>query len=318
MQNQNNAACLLGALVADAAALGQHWIYDVERIASVTANNDGKAAFVAIEAQNYEGVRSYFAHGKREDGMLSQYGVSLRIALQSMIKHNGKFDVPDYQQTYVDTFGAGGTYQGYIDRPTRGSLENITNEILDPSGVDDDQLPATTRLPAIIVAYKSSDNLAAEIETAIRVTNTNKDTSAHSQLFANILTRVLEGADVTKALKAGAEETSGALQQSLKDALTTDETNSIAYGEITGRACHLPNATPLMFHILKHSSSYVQAVETNIKAGGDNCGRATMIGAIMAARYGLSEQNGIPLEWILKTHDAPALWHDCQTLAELA
>ena len=63
---------VLGALVADAASLGLHWLYDVDRIASVVG--DGNAAFMPIDPKYFEGVAGYFAHGQRADGTSSQYG----------------------------------------------------------------------------------------------------------------------------------------------------------------------------------------------------------------------------------------------------
>jgi ADP-ribosylglycohydrolase. len=54
-----------------------------------------------------------------------------------------------------------------------------------------------------------------------------------------------------------------------------------------------------------------QAVETNIRAGGDNAGRAIVIGTILGAYYGINEDNGIPIEWLLRVEDGLALWRSC-------
>jgi len=76
-QPNPNAAALMGALVADAATLGTHWIYDPARIASISGNSP---VFVPINAQNYDGVPAYFAHATRKDGDQSQYGEVLDAA----------------------------------------------------------------------------------------------------------------------------------------------------------------------------------------------------------------------------------------------
>ena len=99
-----NADLLLGALVADAACLGLHWIYNVDRVAEVTARQNGQCAFTPVEARNFEGVKT-FAHKDRENGMFTQIGEVLRLAIQSMNANGGKFDVPEYHdipehQTY--------------------------------------------------------------------------------------------------------------------------------------------------------------------------------------------------------------------------
>ncbi len=55
------ASMLVGSLVADAASLGVHWLYDPERIADIASRQGGRSAFTPIDAKNFEGVRGYFA-----------------------------------------------------------------------------------------------------------------------------------------------------------------------------------------------------------------------------------------------------------------
>lgn len=47
---------LLGALVADAASLGLHWLYDPDRIAQI-ATKRGSAAFAPVDAAFFEGAK---------------------------------------------------------------------------------------------------------------------------------------------------------------------------------------------------------------------------------------------------------------------
>ena len=289
---------LLGALTADAATLRLHWIYDVDLITQIIDQNSGQVAFVP---SHLEGIPDY--HKTRKKGMQTQYGECLLLALQSMSKTNGTFDVRDYQNTFAKHFGPDGAYKGYIDRPTKGTLENIQNARRSPSGIDDDQLPALSRLPALVATRQPN------IDEAIEITNVNKDASAYGRVFAKLLNKVINGDDLNAALTSSAEEAPDTIKQPLIDALNTSETDSIAYGEITGRACHLPMAAPLMFHILKHTTSYTDAVETNIKTGGDNAGRSIMIGAIRGAVYG---ERAIPTNWIKQAEKANPIRSICE------
>ena len=50
-----NSATVLGALVADSAALGLHWLYDPARIAEIEASQ--RPGFLQPEANNYAGVK---------------------------------------------------------------------------------------------------------------------------------------------------------------------------------------------------------------------------------------------------------------------
>ena len=315
MPNETTTHMLLGALVSDAASLGLHWLYDPARIAELAAQNDNSAAFLPVDPAHFEGAKGYFAHATRQTGMLTQYGEVLRLCIATMITTDGDFDAAVYAQAFAAHFGSGGSYNGYIDRPTRGALQNMADELV-PSGIDDDQLPAVATLPAILARYHRDPALGDMVQTAAQVTNINTVADGYSAAFTDLLRRVLEGAPLQEALGAVAEAAVDAeIKAALQDALSTTETDTVRYGETTGRACHLPMAGPLIFHILRHATDYRDAVERNIRAGGDNAGRSLMVGAVMAAVHGVATPKGVPLSWVLSLQDGPEIWAECQALA---
>lgn len=302
-------AALIGALVADAASLGLHWIYDVERIAEV-AEAAGGGAFVPVDPAHYQGVPSYFAHGARPAGGLTQYGEVLQLALRVLAGRGdatGGFDPAAYQAAYLAHFGPGGGYAGYIDRPTRGTLANLAAGQTDPSGIEDDQLPALATVPAVTVAFADAAARAAAVRQAVCVTHTDAVALTEAQRLADLLGRVIGGEGLGSALAAVADAP-------LQAALAAGG-SSVAYGGVTGRACHLPMAMPLAFHILANSAGYAEAVATNIRAGGDSAGRAILIGAVMGATHGIGGAQGIPLDWLLRLNQGRALWADCRAVA---
>ncbi len=303
---------LLGALVSDAAALGLHWLYDPARIAEIAKARGGKSAFTPLDAAHYEGVPAYFAHVGRADGMLSQYGEVLLLTIRNMLATGGTFDPAAYKPAFAAHFGAGGTYQGYIDRPTRGALENIAAEA-EPTGIDDDQLPAIARLPAILAAYPASGQQDA-IKTAMEITNVNDVAAAYGAACAGLLNAVMGGASVKTALTDAAAAATGDVAVALQGALSAGP-DSTAFAAEVGPACHLPMGGPVIFQILNYADNYEDAVERNIHAGGDSCGRALMIGAVLGAAYGVATPDGIPLDWVLKLEDNARIWADCQALS---
>ncbi|AEV39814.1 ADP-ribosylation/Crystallin J1 (plasmid) [Pseudovibrio sp. FO-BEG1] len=310
-QHAVKAHSLLGAFVADAASLGLHWLYDVERIHHVTQEQHDSAAFVPLTPSYFEGVPAYFAHANRQDGQFTQYGENLHLALQHLLAHDKHLKMEEFQQAFAAHFGAGGTYNGYIDRPTRGTLENIASEKLTPSGVDDDQLPALSKIPAVLFAYDQSDQMQDQVEAIIRSTNDNEESVAYGFVFADLLDRVVNGEELQDALAAATDSSHPDIQGKLKAALEATETDSVSYGETTGRACHLEMGVPLSFHILKNTASYREAIETNILAGGDSAGRSILIGTVLGAIHGLDADKGIPLSWILKVQNNTHLWQEC-------
>jgi ADP-ribosylglycohydrolase len=311
-----NAELLLGALVADAACLGLHWIYDVEIIADIVARQNGKSAFTPVDPKNFEKVKT-FAHKDRRCGMFTQIGEVLHLTIQSMNAMGGKFDVPAYEAAFASFFGAGGGYKGFMDRPTQGALENIASEV-SPSGIDDNQTPALSRLPAILVGYHGQDQLPDMIKTAMEVTNVNTEAAVFSNVFADLATRIMNDEPLEIALQAAANVADDIAKADLLNALNTAEDDSVVFAGINGlmgRACYLPAAGPVMFHILARSTSYRDAIERNILAGGDSAGRSIMIGAIMARIHGVATDTGVPLSWVLELEGSGKVWRDCKDLS---
>lgn len=305
-------SCLKGALIADAASLGTHWIYDVDRVAKIAKANAGSLAFIPIDEKNYENTKGYFAHANRIEGANTQYAEVLRTAIGSILANSGKYDVATYQKDFAAHFGPGGTYVGYIDRATRGTLVNLAAEGVDPSGTDDTQLPAVASLPAVIAIAPAS------VEAAVRVTNNNDYSVNAGHVFAKLLSSVLSGAELNDALMEAAEVGDEEFSELLKAALASEETDCVAYGQITGRACNLVMSIPLCFHILKNTNSYESAIEANSLAAGDNAGRAVVIGAVAGAYYGINNDKGIPQKWIDKLADADEIFEACDAMGGIS
>ena len=111
MKNENTAA-VLGALVADSAALGLHWLYDPARIAEIEALQG--LVFLQPEPGYYAGAKGYFAHARKTSGDSSSYGETCLLLLKHLAKH-GSFNLAEYQTEYCAHFGPGGEFVGYID-----------------------------------------------------------------------------------------------------------------------------------------------------------------------------------------------------------
>ena len=174
---------VLGAAVADAASLGFHWLYDQKRIKTLEPESP---EFHVHKREDYADVPAYFAHENRTCGQFSHYGEQLKTMLESLAANEGRYDKTHYQTRFVERFGYGGTYVGYIDHPTRDTLDNIgkadEDEVADAArffGADDLQLPALSKLPPLIAAYADDKNLPGLVDSAVRVTNNNDEAAAY-------------------------------------------------------------------------------------------------------------------------------------------
>jgi ADP-ribosylglycohydrolase len=306
---EKRAAIVLGALVADAASMGLHWLYDPERLATIAETNG--PAFLSADRRNFDGAKGYFAHEGKRAGDLSQYGAVLALATDSLVSSQGKPDIADYQQRFLAFFGPGGEWQGYIDRPTRGALANLgaggSEETPEITGIDDDQLPALSPVPAVVAADPEHTDLEMRVAGMVRVTNDNPLAVEAASMLARLIRLMLRGEGLDTALDAEAERVGDVLQPLLNEALGTADQSSVDIAGHFGRACHVQQGLPVVFHILKTADSFEDGVRKNILAGGDSCGRAMALGSILGARFGFGGERGIPLPWLTRLSDGARL-----------
>lgn len=189
---------------------------------------------------------------------------------------------------------------------------------LGATGPDDDQLPALTR-SAVPAHFYSDAELDQMIDRAVRITNNNDRAVRYALFLARVLRELycarVAGIGVAPAqvtlpmttlpaatLRAAIEGHLAVLDADAR-ALVAEAVShrSLDYRTVAKRfgvACHLSMGVPLALHILLNTTTYSEAVRINTLAGGDNCGRAMVVGAIAGVLYGVGGATGIPPAWI--------------------
>lgn len=317
---EQKAGIVLGALIADAATMGLHWLYDPERLESIDEVKD--PTFQPADPQHFEGAKGYFAHKGKRAGELSQYGAVLAVAMASLVESRGQPDIADYQRRYLAFFGPGGRWQGYIDRPTRGTLANIGTAVSDDTpeitGIDDDQLPALSAVPAVVVADPDHADLESRVTRMVKVTNDNALASEAALITARLIKAAFHGEDLDQSLVSEADGAGEVLQPLLREALERRDEATVDIAGHFGRACHVHQGMPVVFHMLSKVGSYEEGVRANILAGGDSCGRSMALGSILGARFGFGGDHGIPIPWLTRLSDGAGLFDQAYALGELA
>ena len=185
--------------------------------------------------------------------------------------------------------------QEKAQRVVRYYDENRTSR----NGADDNQLPAAAKLPVVVSRFAGSDDFAARIEEAIRVTNDNQDAVNYGLYAARVLERVILGDGVKEALQSALEAVSDEkVLEKLKEAMATDVSDLHGLGRKFGPACPMPSAIPVAVALLKEEPDFVTGVRQNILVSGDNAGRSIWLGAVLAAAHGLGGASGVPLDWM--------------------
>lgn len=297
-------SAVLGALVADAAALGLHWLYDPSRIAQIEKNK--RLTFLPPDDDNYKDSKGFFAHRGKQAGDSSGYGEACLLILNHYAQH-GEFKRVAYQAEYRGHFGPGGQYIGYIDSPTRQTLLKLMplapEDFPAQSGADDDQFAALATVPVVTATHTgTAAELLDKIEQVVRLTNHNDVAVGAAKYTGSVLFDVLNGKSILSALTDAIPQAGEQLAPLIEQALQTKTLDVIGMAERFGSACHVLEGVPIVAHIALHTNNYRDAIEANIRAGGDSCGRAIMLGAIAAAKAEAlnGESTSIPLEWLSK------------------
>lgn len=356
---------IVGALTADAATMGFHWLYSQRRIREIAPRCP---EFHAPSAADYQDNAGYFAHAHKRVGELSHYGEQALVMLKSLADNGGRYDKTHYEEEFRKYFGYGGNFHGYIDRPTRETLDNLYRaqgdalaqanalpfsgdpkqrqvilvkvlaaakryhgdrlieeasalarslpradeslayalalvESLTGSdhfhGADDEQLPAISKLPALVAACSDDPHLAEFAVSAVKVTNNAARAVDFGRVCTSTLHACIVGETLSAAIDAGIEAASSATATVLNAALASNASLEEVTKEF-GLHCDLGSGVASIMHNLKSATSYTEAVRSNIYAAGDNCGRSIMLGAACGAQFGLGGADGIPRQWIEK------------------
>lgn len=301
------AEVLFGAYLADAASLGFHWLYDPDAITELAGVT---AVFHPPRAADFEDRKGIFVHHGKSSGDGSHYSAQMQVMHQALLA-TGSYDRAQYLNRFAAAFGPGGWWNGYADKATKGTLAGIVAEA-DPPGADDDQLPAISKLPPLMVTLKGRD-WSKPVHDAVSATSNNDTARAWSKPAAAALATVLAGGSKDAVLKAGIDAADPEIAAILTESVARQSENPIEFAGELGRACPLPQALPVSFQIIARADSYAGAVEQNIRAAGDNCGRGIFIGAIAAGLFGLRD---VALDWSLRLNDGRRLWAECRELAE--
>ena len=195
---------MMGVAVADAAALGLHWIYDINRIKEVGGD---EPEFLDPDQKNYDGVPSYFAHPGKKAGDNSHYGENFLNAVRSIANSGGVFNPRQYQRDIQDFFGYGGLFNGYIDHPTKDTLQNLAvaelkaMERVTADFKDLDQDLRETLMMKVMPATKNhtGQKLLAEVEAAVRLTHDDDH-------IVKLAREMAQAVDQTIPLESGAHD----------------------------------------------------------------------------------------------------------------
>ncbi len=296
---------LWGSLIGDAFCLGSHWIYSPDEM--VVRFPDG--------IQGFETPFSGHYHDGKKTGDFTHYGDAALLVLASVARC-GHFDEYDFGSRLIKLM-TDDNYTGYRDHAIKGMITNYvayldinkTTPFDFQQGADDDQPATVTHLAPVVVSHLNDHDLPATIAKVTRVCQNNRRAIAYSQATALILKALINGSspeaavsETIQIIKSPDSERSEVME---RIALARSSRTLSVHDAIMlfGQSCPLFSSFTAALHtMLTCSNDFAEALTATASAGGDNAGRAAMIGAWLGAYLGIE---AIPAAWItrLSAHD---------------
>ena len=279
---------LWGQFVGDAAALGTHWIYDLKDMARDFPRG----------VQGFETPKKGHYHEGKVSGDQTHYGDVALLLLESMAAC-GEFREADFGMRFEAYFNRP-VCKSYRDHSTRETLANLAAKPGDfQNGAVDEETATVSRLAPVVVVH-GTDERPAFVDAVRRltlVTQNHPMAVACAAADAELLRLLLTG----KAFRDAFEETRKSPAVSCDGSdyfefaymLRKLDTNSAT--DRLGQSCLLAQSFPsALLAAWQHPDDFAAAVLATVRAGGDNAGRASMVGAWLGAVVGI---DGIPAEW---------------------
>jgi ADP-ribosylglycohydrolase len=278
-------AMVLASFAADSLALGAHWIYD-------TAEIDRR--FGRVDRLLKPPADSY--HAGKESGQFTHYGDQALVLLEALAR-SGKFSLTDFAASWKRLFTG---YQGYIDKATAATLENMGREMpLDRCGSHSTDLGGAARIAPLLFFYRTNrESLLEAVRQQTVMTHNHPATLAGAEFIAKTTWEVLQGTDPVTAMERALDEGVADLDLDIRIRGGLDsggkDTQAVIkkFGQMCGIAAALPGALHL---VITYGNDLKTALIENVMAGGDSAARGMVAGMILGAHLG---REAIPQEWL--------------------
>ena len=283
---------LYGALVANAASLGYHWVYNSNYLEQLS-----KKKSLLFQVQNKQefddGKPSYFVYPHQKVGDVTTQG-SFLIWLYQAMKVNKDFSVHDYGDLVYNQIKPGGEYVGYVESYGKLLVIDKLNKDLKLSASTqekkDDHLVG-------FIPYLVSKELGLGIDKAFELTKLFTDKTEYLEFFKvfDYIFEELQKRDLKFVLKDAIKLAPIEFTNKLAHAIEMTDTFEFIKN-YAGISCHIQYSIPLIFHLLAHSHSYEELIEWNTRIGGASSDRGLLLGSIM------SQVSPIPETWKSKVN----------------
>lgn len=243
------------------------------------------------------------ARGSTSTVSLSHYGENLLCVWNVCKELDGHYEVRRHQGRFLEKFGPNGSFKEDRDQATNDCVALLERGPLPPEesgSTANRELSALCCVPGLLGGLKNLDKLEKYVARATQVTHTHPLATSSSLFFALFMIQLIANsgdANIDEIFTRAGMDESIVLKIREGCAFLGECTEA---AEKLGNSSLLEHGLPLSMWILQHSKSFRDAIDLNIRCGGDSCGRAIFIGPIAYAVWGEDAPLGLPQEWVKK------------------
>jgi ADP-ribosylglycohydrolase len=323
------AGALYGLFIADALAMPVHWYYDTDALSRDYGQvNDFLApknphpdsilwrssytptspkGDILHDQARYWGEKGIHYHQFLKAGENTLNG-QLAAELLEFVCGRNNYEPGAWLAHFIDFLTTPGNHRDtYAEEYLRHFFANYGRGI-DPEQCgrkDEHHIGGFTLMLPLTIYFSDSPEYANKISRAhLALTHGGPLMSAGASLATDLLIKLLHGTPMIEALEevllSSGSEPAG---RSLLDLL--DYPDHIVVGRHFSSACYMDQALPAtLFLAAKYHDQPEQGLIANTMCGGDNCGRGSLLGALLGAARGVEAW---PLYWRTGLLRQPAL-----------
>ena len=267
MDNEKINHSIRAAFVADAYALGAHWIYDGKEIGGLEIDWQDLNAPKAQAGWHKDKQRGDFTHIGDQGKWLYDF-----------VQENGCFDIKQYRDYW---FGKMNHYKGYIDASSRETVEAIEQNPDTVVGSASTELSIIGRIAPLLLVSSTREEFLDHVQSFVALTHNSPRVLLAAALFASMLLDVIEGKSIPDALENA--DIDPMLQDAFDAGRKSKDQDSFRTIRQFGPACGIEGAFEGVIHLLSTYDDFKDAIMANVKAGGDSAARGMVVGMIMGA-----------------------------------
>lgn len=267
---------LRNGLLANAASLGVHWIYDHKLLEALSQSQP--LLFLTQQKALYEKASSsYYSYPNQKLGDVSFQG-NILIWLYQSLQNHPNFTKDDYEQLIYTHLKPGGDYDGYIESYAKALVSYLlskeNNTTLERPTKDDDHLVG-------FMPYLAFKALHLSSEKAFELTQLFSEDPLYLDYFHMFdqLLILLKTLPRKEAIEKALTKAPKSVLDILLKAIEIKDTN-VFIEKYAGRACAITYSIPVIIHVIYHQESFDDAIQKNALIGGSVADRSTLIGAI--------------------------------------